>query len=297
MKRIENNEIIRTVVDVVFIILAAFVGAIGVIAFSTPGSFAPIGADGISLMLSQIVPQLGFEIWSLIINIPLLVIGFFFLKKKYLIYTLIYIGLNSLFVYLYELFNFPIMPASDTSLRILCAIFAGVLLGIRTGLMLRIGGSSGGIDIPACIFSNKFPGKNAEWAITLIGLLIIGSSYFLYKDFISILLSVIEMGVLYFAAEMTQKSYRNAIEFKIVTKHPEEIKEIIIYRFKHGVTLVESKGGYTEEGSTILFTVINTRQLSMFINELKKIPNTFMYYTNVNGVQGNFRWRNEDKAK
>lgn len=296
MEKIENNEIIRTVVDVALIILAAFVGAVGVTTFSNPGNFAPIGADGISLMLSQVTP-LGFELWSLIINVPLLIIGFFFLKKKYLIYTLVYIGLNSLAVWLLKTFNFYVMPATDTSLRILCAIFAGVLLGVRTGLMLRIGGSSGGIDIPACIFSNKFPGKNAEWAITLIGLVIIGCSYFLYKDLISILLSVIEMGVLYFAAEMTQKSHRNAIEFKIVTKDPEKIKEIIIYKFKHGVTLVDSKGGYTEEGSTILFTVINTRQLSMFINELKQIPNTFMYYTNVNGVQGNFRWRNEDKAK
>jgi len=296
MQKLENNEVVRTIVDVLFIILAAFVGAVGIYTFSNPGNFAPIGADGISLMLSQ-VTSLGFELWSLIINIPLLVIGFIFLKKRYLIYTLIYIGLNSLIVWLLGVVGFYVMPAADTALRILCAIFAGVLLGIRTGLMLRIGGSSGGIDIPACIFTNKFPGRNAEWAITLIGLIIIGCSYFLYKDFISILLSVVEMGVLYFAAEMTQKSYRNAIEFKIVTKDPEKLKEMIIYKFKHGVTLVESKGGYTEEGSTILFTVINTRQLSTFINELKKVPNTFMYYSNVNGVQGNFRWRNENKAK
>ena len=87
-----------------------------------------------------------------------------------------------------------------------------------------------------------------------------------------------------------------ALEFKIITKHPEEVKQIIMKNYRHGCTELKSKGGFTQSESTTILTVINIRELSGFLTKLSQIPDTFAYYTEVNGLQGNFRWRREDPA-
>ncbi len=93
------------------------------------------------------------------------------------------------------------------------------------------------------------------------------------------------------------KDTRNAVKFEIITKEPEKLKEEIIYELKHGATIVQSKGMFTDEQSTIVVTIVNTRQVPEFLQILKKYPDTFVYYTDVTGVNGNFRWRRDEKAK
>ena len=90
---------------------------------------------------------------------------------------------------------------------------------------------------------------------------------------------------------------RNAVEFKIITKNPEQIKEEIIYKLKHGATIVDSKGMFTGEESSVIISVINNRQIAEFLNIIKKYPDTFVYYSDVAGVNGNFRWLKSDEAK
>ena len=61
--------------------------------------------------------------------------------------------------------------------------------------------------------------------------------------------------------------------------------------------MVESKGMFTESGSSIIFSVVNLRQIPDFLNILKKYPDAFVYYTEVSGVSGNFRRRRDEEAK
>lgn len=296
-----KSKRILLIKDILTIIVASLLGAVGIHIFSKSANFAPIGGDGIAKMLSE-VTVVSFYYWQLIINIPLIVIGYIFLKKKYIVYTLGYILCSSLFVFILEITNCPSIQTvskgvSDTGLRLMCACFAGIILGVRTGFMLRIGGSSGGTDIPACLFNIKFKGKDVELVIGVLSITIALCSYFLYRDFISIMLSMVEMIALVFFCGIAQKDARNALEFKIITKHPDEVRKLTINKFRHGVTMIEGKGGFTNNNETIIFTVIGRRELSNYLEEISKIPDTFAYYSNVIGIRGNFRWRREDKAK
>ena len=56
-------------------------------------------------------------------------------------------------------------------------------------------------------------------------------------------------------------------------------------------------GMFTEDGNAIIFTVVNNRQISEFLEMIKNHPDTFAYYTDVSGVRGNFRWFKDDIAK
>ena len=54
---------------------------------------------------------------------------------------------------------------------------------------------------------------------------------------------------------------------------------------------------FTDDESTMVVTIVNIRQVPEFLRFLKKRPDIFVYYTDVTGVNGNFRWRKDEKAK
>ena len=179
----------------------------------------------------------------------------------------------------------------------LSAVFSGALLGVRTGLMVRIGASSGGVDVIASMIQKKNPYENIERYISVLCFIIIGASFFVYKNPECIFLSVIQIFVFEKAMELVMKNIRNAVEFKIITDNPDVLKEEILLNLKHGATIVESKGMFTGNQKTIIFCVVNTRQVPEFMNLLKKYDKLFVYCSDVSSVNGNFRWHKEDIAK
>lgn len=274
--------------------VAAAMSALGLHVFVYPSSFAPSGVDGIATMLQEI-SGVNAGVYSLIFNVPLLLVAWFFLKKRYVIYTLVFTVVSSLMLMLLAEFSF--YQYNGELERLIPAIFSGAILGVRTGLMLKLGASTGGIDIVAGIIQIKKPHLNIERVITVICYAIILLSYFIYRDLTSILLSFVQMFVFdKFAGSMLRDS-RNAVEVKIVTKNPEAIKQDIIYNLKHGATVIDSRGMYTDGESTIVISVINIRQIPEFLEIMKKYPDTFTYYGELMGVKGNFRWRKDDAVK
>lgn len=280
--------------DAATILVAAVLSAIGFHVFVYPAKFAPGGMDGITTILQE-KTGLSAGWYSLFLNTPLLIVAYFILKKRYVICTISFTILNALFLIILEKINFYQYDAESE--RLLAAIFSGIILGARIGMLLKMGASSGGVDVIGCIVEKYKPHINAERIIAIISYLVIAISYFVYRDLDSLLLAVVEMFIYERMAGAFMKDSRNAVEFKIITKHPEEIRSEILYSLKHGATVVESKGMFTESGSSIIFCVVNLRQISDFLNILKKYPDTFVYYTQVSGVSGNFRRKKDDEAK
>lgn len=66
---------------------------------------------------------------------------------------------------------------------------------------------------------------------------------------------------------------------------------------EHGATIVESRGVFTQEENKMIFTVINIRQIGEFVGIMKKYPEAFVYYGEVSGVNGNFRWNKNDPIR
>lgn len=277
--------------EVLLVILSAVLSAVGLHIFVYPAKFAPSGVDGISAMLQEIT-GVNAGVYMAVLNLPLLIWAFFKLNKKYVLYTVLFTVLSSGLVFLLELVDFYIY-VSETD-RILPAIFAGIILGVRTGLMIKIGGSTGGIDIIACMIQSKKPHVNIEKFISVICYFIICLSYFVYKDLTSVLLSIIQTFVLEKGVSFVLKDSRNAIEVKIITKNPDLLKEKILFNLKHGATVIECKGMYTDNDRYMIITIINMRQLGELTNIIKELPDTFIYYCDVTGVRGNFRWKKTD---
>ena len=284
----------RELIAVLTTVIAAAMSAFGLHYFVFSASFAPSGIDGVATMLRELT-GVNAGVYSILFNLPLLLVAWFFLKRRYVIYTLAFTLLSSLLLILLEAVNFPIYEGVADGL--VAAAFSGVILGVRTGIMLRIGASTGGVDIAAGMVTMRWPHLNVERIIALICYGIILLSYFVYHDVTSILLSFIQMFIFdRFAGAMLRDS-RNAVEVTIVTKHPESIRNEIIYTLKHGATAVSSRGMYTDGESSMIVSVINLRQIPAFLEIIRRHPDTFAYYGELMGVYGNFRWRKDDAVK
>ena len=290
------KNIPKTKRDVLYSVFITFISAVlstvGLYVLNYPANFAPTGVDGIITMLHYLT---GFNagIFSLIFKVPLLLWAWFVLNRKYVCYTLIYTLFSSLMLMGIEMIDHASETVSlqyitETELM-LPAIFGGILLGLSTGLMIKIGASTGGIDIIACILQKWRPHANVENLMAYMGYAIVASSFFVYKDFGSILLSIVLVFVFEKSNTVILRDRRSAYEVKIITENPEELKTDILYTLRHGATVVDSHGMFTEKQNFMVITIINYRQLPELMKVIRKYPNTFVYYSEVDGVRGNFR--------
>ena len=277
--------------DLLVIIAASMLSAIGLHMFVNPAGFATSGVDGNATMLqSTLGINMGYT--SLLFNVPLLIGAWFLLNKKYVVYTLLYTLMSSLMLILAETVElYQYVTNTNTWIAV---VTSGFLLGLRTGLLLTHGGSSGGIDIIACIIQKKRPYFNVETLISVISYTIIGFSFFVYGNLESILMAISQTVVFNITMNAVLKPTRNAVEVKIITNDAEALKSDILHELKHGATVLRCQGMYTGGERDMIVTVINIRQLNELMQISKKYPNTFIYYDTVNGVWGNFRWNKFD---
>jgi uncharacterized membrane-anchored protein YitT (DUF2179 family) len=294
--KLDNKKINikKEIANIFMLLTAAIIGALGMHVFVYPSNFAPMGVDGIATML-QTLTGVNAGIYTIALNIPLFILAWIVLKKRYVIYTVVFIvTVSGMLLILDEISFYQYITESD---KMISAIFSGILLGARTGIMIKIGGSAGGADIIACSVQAKKPYINVERLISLICYLIMGLSFFVYKDLNCIFLSIIQLIVFEWVMKGILTPTRNAVEVKIITKYPNEIKQELLYMIKHGATYVDSRGMYTDDENNIIFSVINIRQIPELMKIIEEYPDTFVYYSDVKGVRGNFRWNKDDVAK
>ena len=262
----------------------AFWVGMGMHIFIYPNDFAPSGVDGLAAMLQK-VTGLNAGLFTLLINLPLLVAAWFVLKRRYVLLTVLYTVSLSLFLLLFEWVGlYQYVATAD---RILPALFGGVAQGL-TGIMLRIGASSGGVDVMGSMIQKRIPHKDVEKIISLISVIIIMISFLVYGNLQSVLLSVIEIFVCERVTARILRSSRNAVKFEIVTEHLDAIKEDILHRVGHGATVLEGQGLYTDKQKQLILCVVNYRQIPAFLKVLSQYPDTFVYYSDVMGVRGAF---------
>ena len=148
-------------------------GAFGMHVFVYPSGFAPMGIDGIATMLQEIT-HVNAGIYTIALNIPLFILAWIILKKRYVIYTIVFIVITSLLLIVLEKIQmWQYVTQTD---KLIAALFSGIMLGVRTGVMIKIGGSAGGADIIACCVQAKKPYGNVERLISLICYAIMGLS-------------------------------------------------------------------------------------------------------------------------
>lgn len=299
---LKKDGLKRAIIDVISVVVAAIISAFYVHIFVVPADFAPSGVEGLSMILYELT-DINVGWYKLIINIPLMILAWIFLNKKYVFYVILFIILDATGVILLEYINFYTFIPSGLAIadavghRLMASVSSGVLLGVCVGILLKRGYSSGGVDIIANLVHKWKPHLNVERIISSCSYVIVGISYFVYWDLTSVLLSIVQIFVGEWTIAGILRRERYALEVKVITKYPEKIKDEILYKYEHSATILNAKGMYSGDDYYMVVSVMNSRDIPEFMSVMKKYPDTFVYFSDGVRVQGEFHFNEEQKQQ
>ncbi|MBQ8816435.1 MAG: YitT family protein [Lachnospiraceae bacterium] len=288
--RLFSNMLSYTVV-----ILLALLLAVNYHIFIVENHFAPAGLNGIATMVQY---KTGFSIsyMSLLINLPLCALAYFFVEKEYsvktLVFTLVY-SFSYLFLQGLELdFLQYNAEGHDT---IFPAIISGVITGFVSGVCLKNSASTGGMDLISKYINKRNPGANFFMVTFVLNAVIACISLFVYSDagvlnYKPVALCITYCFVSNFVGNQIIKGAKTAYKFTIITTHPDEICLEITNILRHGATRLEARGAYTGTSKSVLLCVVNKHQLTDFKKIIDRYDETFSFYEVVNETYGNFKY-------
>ena len=182
--------------------------------------------------------------------------------------------------------------------KLLCSIIGGSMAGFGIGMSISQGGSTGGTDIIALIitkFHNISPGK----VILLIDVFIIASSLLVpsytadgqrlpfVDKFITAVYGMIIVTVCGNVADLYLAGSKQSVQIFIMSHHHEAIADMIARDFHRGVTILDGKGWYTKQESSVLMVITRKTDVNMLLRAVKQIDSdAFLSVSSVAGVYG-----------
>ena len=243
------------------IVLGSLIFALGLNVFVVTNHLAQGGFTGIGLILYYTF-DLSIGIFLLAANVPLLIIAWRFLGWRFVSLTLLGVLASSLFIELTAGLSYPMEDL------LLASIYGGAVMGLGLGIVLRYGGTTGGVDIIGRLL-NKYKGVRLSRFYLLFDGLIIACIALIYGVEIT-LYSLILTFVFSKVLDVIVDGYDGSRQFMIITTKAEEITQAITFEIDRGVTVLEAKGGYTGENKSVLLCVAGKWQ----VRGLKKIVKT-----------------------
>lgn len=255
--------------------------ALAVAVFILPNGLITGGTTGLALFFYN---QFGvpIQLFVSLFNVLMFALGALVLGKRFAFTTVI-----STFYYPFILSVFQGLPGLTrmTDDKLLSVIFAGLMIGAGIGAVLRVGASTGGLDIPPLVLNKKL-GLPISATMNVIdtGILLL---QMVFSDREGILYGILLVLIYTTVLNKVLLMGNSKMQVKIVTDRYEEVNEGIASELDRGVTLIKSRTGYLKQDGYMVLTVVNNREL-VHLNQLiqQLDPKAFIIINQVNEVRG-----------
>ncbi|MCH5196483.1 MAG: YitT family protein [Oscillospiraceae bacterium] len=278
MKRIRD-----LIIDLLQIAFGSAVFSLGVHCFISSNDIAPGGATGAAIILSSFFP-VGVGTLILIVNIPLLILGFILLNRGVMLKTLFSVALVTLFTDLAELYV-PIYDASGGN-GLIAAIFGGALIGAGMGVIYSREATSGGSDILTKIIGKYFPQYRLGLIQAVIDTVVVTAGFLVFGNLNDALLAVVAIFIQSVVIDRIIYGGRESRLMLIFSQRNEDITQKII-RADHGLTILKGTGAFSREEQPVLMTAVRRHsyaKIKRIVNEID--PDAFVITTNADEVLG-----------
>ncbi len=220
-----------------------------------------------------------------VVNAILLTIGFIIIGSKFGAKTIFAILFTSTALTIMQRFIPPdLMGLTDD--KLLSALLGGGLAGIGVGLCFSVGGSSGGTDIIAMII-NKYRNVSLGKLIMLMDVLIVGSSYIVFRDLPSVIYGYVTMFTLGNVVDFVLSGTKSSSQIMVFSAHYEEIAQRIMYEVHRGVTILDGMGAYSKKEQKILLIICRRSEATDIYRIIKAVDTqAFITQASVMGVFG-----------
>lgn len=263
-------------------IIGSILYGIGIHSFTAPQHIAPGGASGIGILVNYVS---GFPIglFTFLFNIPLLVLAYRYVTKKFFYNALFSITLFS-FITDYIVVIFPIYTGDP----LLACIFGGALMGVGLALVHMAESTTGGLTILGVIFQKQFPQFEVGKLIFLLNLIVVAASALVFNNIESVLYAVIAIYISSMCMDSVICGLNNNKFVVIISDHNEEVKTYISDATHKGFTILNGVGGYSDCDKQVIFCAIGKNEYAHVKKMIHQVdPNAFVIITDASEVIGN----------
>ena len=243
--------------NLLWLTLGSVLMAICIQSVAAPHGFLSGGVMGVALLVGYWTETLTPLVWYSVLCVPVYVLGWFCVGKRFLLYTA-YGTLCTTLCSFFVTFTIPIES------EVYATVVGGVLHGAACGIMLRTLGSSGGTDVVAVLLKERWNVPIGQFNFLFNSLLFLTAASHMALDLIvaSMLMMFISASTLEYVLGLFNR--RKLV--MIISDHGEEISEAILVTERFGATLVRGKGAYSGSDREILLTVTNNVALKRLEN-------------------------------
>ena len=277
-KKLNYVDIVK---ETVILTVAVAIIAAAVYFFLVPSHTSVSSISGLGIVLSNFVP-LQLSAITMILNVVLLIIGFFTCGREFGVKTVYTSVMLPLFLGLFEIIfpNFGSMTDSQ-ELDVLCYI---LVVSVGLSILFNRNASSGGLDIVAKIM-NKYLHMELGKAMSLSGMCVALSAALVY-DKKTVALSI--LGTYFNGIVLDHFIFDHNIKRRvcIITKKEEKLRQFIIHDLHSGATIYEAIGAYNMEKRHEIITIVDKgeyQKLMKFINQ--EDPKAFITVYNVSNMR------------
>lgn len=282
----KTSKLLNQLHTIIPIIAGSAIYAFGLLYFIIPNELMEGGVTGITVLLNYAF-NISPSISTMVLNIPLFLVGMKILGKRQSIYTGLGIASLTLFLWLFEALidRGYVVPFQTEQDYILAALYAGVTLGAGLGIVFRFGGTTGGSDIIARIINRKF-GFSMGQIILSLDILIIGLSLF-FIPLERILYTLVAVFIASKVIDFIQEGAYAAKAFTIISDHAPDIAQRISTEMERGVTLIPAIGAYSKQAKHMVYCVVSRQEIRRLTGIAKSLdPRAFIIINDVNDVHG-----------
>jgi uncharacterized membrane-anchored protein YitT (DUF2179 family) len=230
----------------------ALIQAIALKSVAIPHSFVPGGIFGVGSLIFYKTGWLNPGLFYVLLNVPMFILGYIFISRRFLWYSALAMGLISGF---YQVIDFQI----QISTQLYAALVFGALLGVGAGMVLRSLGSNGGLDVAAVILNQKY--NIGVGKVYFIFNLVLFALSFASLDNDLVIASMISVFVCSAAVDYVLSMFNQRKLAFIVSEKPQEIADEVMAHLKIGTTMLPAVGSFHKQEKTVLMVVINNIQL------------------------------------
>ena len=276
MKKYINQD---TLTSILMVTIGSFIFSFTINAVVIPNQFGSGGVTGITLLLYYIL-GINPGTSNLVINIVLLLIGYQFLERRTMFYTIYAVILMSVFLDITRgMYQF--IPHNS----LLAAIGGGVVGGAALGLVMLGNGTTAGTDIIAMMLK-KYLGWNVSVSLLLLDIFVV-SPLSIISNLEKVVITLIYLFTASRMINLVLEGFNSKKSFMIISKKYEEIGSQIQEKIGRGTTILDGHGFYSREERKVLFVAVNRLQVMTLQRIIHDVdPKAFIIITEVTHVIG-----------
>ncbi|QST01975.1 YitT family protein [Pontibacillus sp. ALD_SL1] len=261
-------EWLRHIIEYTLVIVGSAFVATAFNIFLLPNEIASGGVAGISTITKGLFGwDPAYVQWAL--NIPLFILGVIILGKNFGAKSLV----GTLALPFFVKLTSGIEPATENAL--LAAIFGGMGVGIGLGIVFRGRASTGGIDLIAQVI-HKYTHIPLGLCVAMVDGLIVTTAAIVF-DIEKGLFALIGLFATSRTIDLVQVGLNRSKNVMIISNELEEVRQAIIKEIDRGVTVLNGKGGYTNEDRHIIMVVVEQSEFTKLTQTVKSIdPSAFV---------------------